>query len=347
MMSSSGESSGSCRRYLRLFVPVFFLIAVVAGATVFAADVSVRITEWDLSEGTFPHDPAVAPDGALWYTGMQSNTIGMVDPKTGKIREYKIPTPDSGPHGLVADAGGNIWFTANFKGYIGRLDPKTGVFREYPMPDPAARDPHTPVFDGRGMLWFTVQGGNAVGRLDPASGLIRLRKMMAEGSRPYGIVVNSKGIPFFCEFGRNRLASIDPETMEITEYPLPEGSRPRRIAITPDDRVYYTDFARGRIGWLDAKTGETGDFPSPGGKGSAPYGMAATSDGVVWYSESGVNPNTIVRFDPKTKTFTSWTVPSGGGVVRHMVATPGGDLYIACSGKDKVGTVAVSRAASQ
>ena len=190
-MRSSGKSSGSCRRYLRLFVPAFLAIVGVTAAVVFAADVSVRITEWDLSEGTFPHDPAVAPDGALWYTGMQSNTIGMLDPKTGKIREYKIPTPDSGPHGLVADAGGNIWFTANFKGYIGRLDPKTGVFREYPMPDPAARDPHTPVFDGRGMLWFTVQGGNAVGRLDPASGLIRLRKMMAEGSRPYGIVVNS------------------------------------------------------------------------------------------------------------------------------------------------------------
>jgi virginiamycin B lyase len=347
MMKTTGKSSGSCRRYLRLFVPVFFLIATVAGATVFAADVSVRITEWDLSEGTFPHDPAVAPDGALWYTGMQSNTIGMLDPKTGKIREYKIPTPESGPHGLVADDGGNIWFTANFKGYIGRLNPKTGVFREYPMPDPAARDPHTPVFDSKGMLWFTVQGGNFIGRLDPASGLIRLGKIAVEGARPYGIVVNSKGIPFFCEFGRNRLGSLDPETMKITEYPLPEGARPRRIAITPDDRVYYTDFARGRIGWLDAKTGETGYLPSPGGAKSAPYGMAATSDGIVWYSESGVSPNTIVRFDPKTKAFTSWPVPSGGGVIRHMVATAGGDLYIACSGENKVGTVAVSRAASQ
>jgi virginiamycin B lyase len=329
-----------------LFVPVFLLIAAAA-AMVSAADVTVRITEWDLAEGTFPHDPAVAPDGALWYTGMQSNTIGVLDPKTGKIREYKIPTPDSGPHGLVADDRGNIWFTANFKGYIGRLDPKTGTFREYPMPDAAARDPHTPVFDRRGILWFTVQGGNFVGRLDPASGLIRLRKVTAEGARPYGIVVNSKGIPFFCEFGRNRLASIDPETMEITEYPLPEGARPRRIAVTPDDRVYYADFARGRIGWLDAKTGETGDLPSPGGARSAPSAMAATPGGIVWYSESGVSPNTIVRFDPGTKTFASWPIPSGGGVVRHMVTTPGGDLYIACSGENKVGMVGVSKAASQ
>jgi virginiamycin B lyase len=69
--------------------------------------------------------------------------------------------------------------------------------------------------------------------------------------------------------------------------------------------------------------------------------MAATSDGMVWYSETGIEPNTIVRFDPRTERFTTWPIPSGGGVVRHMVATPGGDLYIACSGVDKVGVVHV------
>ena len=317
---------------------------LLSAASVLAVEVVVRIIEWELAAGTFPHDPAVAPDGALWYTGMQANTIGRVDPRTGQVKEYKLPTPDSGPHGIVADRDGNIWFTANYSGYIGRFDPKTNIFREYALPNPAARDPHTLVFDQKGMLWFTVQGGNFVGRLDPASGRIELRKLKVEKSRPYGLVVNSKGVPFFCEFGRNMLASIDPRTMEITEYPLPEGARPRRLAITPDDMVYYSDYARGRIGWLDPKTGVTGDIASPGGDRSAPYGMASTRDGIIWYSESGVSPNTIVRFDPRTKSFASWPIPSGGGVIRHMVATERGDLYIACSGKDNVGRVSISRA---
>jgi streptogramin lyase len=48
-------------------------------------------------------------------------------------------------------------------------------------------------------------------------------------------------------------------------------------------------------------------------------------DGMVWYSESGVPPkNTIVRFDPRTETFASTTIPSSGGVVRNMAATPDG-----------------------
>ena len=51
---------------------------------------------------------------------------GRPDPVTGKVREFQLKRPDSGPHGLVADRAGNIWFTANFKGYIGKLDPRTG-----------------------------------------------------------------------------------------------------------------------------------------------------------------------------------------------------------------------------
>jgi streptogramin lyase len=69
---------------------------------------------------------------------------------------------------------------------------------------------------------------------------------------------------------------------------------------------------------------------------SRPYGIASTRDGVVWYSEAGVKPNTLIAFDPKTKSFQSWPIPSGGGVVRNMVATPDDKLYLACSGVNKV-----------
>jgi hypothetical protein len=63
------------------------------------------------------------------------------------------------------------------------------------------------------------------------------------------MVVNSGGVPFFTEFGSNKLASIDPSTLKIREYALPHaGSRPRRIAITSDDVIWYSDYARGALG---------------------------------------------------------------------------------------------------
>jgi virginiamycin B lyase len=314
------------------------------GSPLLGLAASVQIEERDVpTKNSFPHDPAVAPDGSLWFTGMYSNTLGRLDPRTGKIREYPLNTPDSGPHGLVADLEGNIWFTANFKGYIGKLDPGTGKVKEYPMPDPAARDPHTLIFDQAGVLWFTVQRGNFVGRLDPRTGTIRLKRSSTPDSKPYGIVINTKGIPFFCELGTNKLASIHPDTMEITEYLLPEGARPRRLTVGQDNMIFYTDYARGYLGRLDPEQRKVEEWVSPGGPESKPYGIAATPDGVIWYSESGVRPNTIVRFDPKTKGFSIWPIPSGGGVIRHMVATPEGNIYIACSGVNKIGIVRVSR----
>lgn len=80
------------------------------------------------------------------------------------------------------------------------------------------------------------------------------------------------------------------------------------------------------------------EWPSPGGPKSQPYGIAAVHD-VIWYSESGVEPNTIVRFDPNTEKFQTWAIPSGGGVVRNMSVTREGNIAIACSGVNKVGLV--------
>jgi virginiamycin B lyase len=154
---------------------------------------------------------------------------------------------------------------------------------------------------------------------------------------PYGIAVTRSGNPYFCEFGSNKLASIDPKTLAITEYTIPNsGARPRRIAVAPDDTIYYTDYERGYLGHFDPGTKKFEEWQSPGGGGSNPYGIAITKDGTVWYSESGVNPNTLVRFDPKARTFSSTAIPSGGGVVRNIAATKDGKLYLACSGVNKV-----------
>ena len=77
------------------------LMSVLLAAVVLAAadNVSVTIKEWDTpSPNTHPHDTEAGPDGSLWYTGQYANVIGRMDVMTGKIREYKLKTPDSGPH---------------------------------------------------------------------------------------------------------------------------------------------------------------------------------------------------------------------------------------------------------
>ena len=328
--------------------PLAFAIAVVpllaggappSGRSA-GADLNVTIREWDLpTPDSRPHDPAVGADGSLWYTAQKVNRLGRLDPVTGRIREYPLKTRGSGPHGLTADRDGNIWYTGNYAGVIGKLNVRTGDVTEFRLPDARARDPHTLVFDHAGTLWFTVQRGNMVGRLDPASGKVELRRVPTADAAPYGIAIDSKGIPYFCEFGTNKLASIDPRTLEIREYTLPSGARPRRLAIAGDDSVYYSDYARGNLARLDPASGSVQEWESPGGRGAKPYGIAITPDGMVWFSESGVQPNTIVRFDPRSREFARAAIPSGGGVVRNMAASRDGRVFIACSGVNKVGVV--------
>ena len=259
---------------------------------------------------------------------------------TGATKEFPLP-PDSGPHGLTEDDVGNIWFTGISQNYIGRLDPNTGGVTQYPVAVPdGARGPHTPTFAQDGTLWFTLQSG-MVGRLAPATGEMTVVATPTDNTYPYGIQVNSQGVPWYVDFRGNRVGSVDPETMEITEYTLPSpDARPRRIALTPDDVVWCTDYARGYLGQFDPETGEVREWLSPSGPESRPYGIA-TVDKVVWYSESGVRHDTLVRFDTETEVFQTWLIPSGGGVVRNMMATADGNLVLACSGVNRVALVEI------
>jgi virginiamycin B lyase len=332
--------------YLSTNWPVDKKMAAINYAPVapMAAHVRAEFTEWDVpTPASRPSDPLAAADGSIWYTGHAANVLGRLDPATGDIKEYQLKTPQSGPHGLVEDRSGNIWYAADSKAQIGKLDPKTGTVTEYPMSNPAARDPHAPVMDQKGNVWFTAQDGNMVGRFTPATGDVTLKGAPTAKSLPEGIAINSKGVPYFAEFGTNKLASVDPATMAIKELPLPDpAARPRRVAIDGADMIWFTDYARGFIGRLDPATGSVKEWASPGGTTSMPFAIAVIGSD-IWFSESGVTPNTLVRFEPATERFQTWNIPSGGGTVQNISVTKEGNLALAESDVNKIAVVKISR----
>ncbi|HEY4264908.1 MAG TPA: hypothetical protein VGM72_06285, partial [Micropepsaceae bacterium] len=111
-------------------------------------------------------------------------------------------------------------------------------------------------------------------------------------------------------------------------------------AISNDDMLWYGDYTRGYLGMYDPRTGKAKEWKSPAGPDSAPYGIT-TTPGAIWYSESGANPNTLVRFDRKSEKFQTWKIPSGGGTVRNMMATRDGNLAIAESGENVIALVEI------
>src|SRR5437667_288585 len=89
------------------------------------------------------------------------------------------------------------------------------------FPDQAsARGPHTPIFDQKGTPFFTLQSGH-VGRIVPSTGEMKVSATPSANTYPYGIQVNSKGIPWYVDFRGNRVGSVDPISMQIKEFALP------------------------------------------------------------------------------------------------------------------------------
>ncbi len=285
------------------------------------AKINVQIQEWQVPwEETRPRDPYVAPDGDIWFVGQRADYISEFNPDSEEFRRIDLPE-GAGPHNCIVDDEGYIWYAGNRAAHIGKVDPETGEIKQYPMPNERARDPHTLIFDNNGDIWFTVQGGNFVGKLTVENGDVDLIDVPTQRSRPYGIVIDDNNRPWIALFGTNKLATVDPETMELTEIPLErEDARPRRIALTSDGMVWYVDYAEGYLGRYNPTDETFEEWTMPSGNGARPYAMASDSDDNLRFVETGVDPNLFVGFNPATEEFFSSTpIESGGGTVRHMV----------------------------
>ena len=313
--------------------------------------VQATITEWDVpTPNSLPHD-IISTRNGIWYTGQFANLLGRFDPKTQQFEEYRL-RPDTHPVSLRESQGGNtlgsIYFSSQTGGLIGEFHPMLGymgywgkgdvVVHPVPVTGPELL-PHPQfllhdIAPGEGGHWFTVPAarpplypeGSKIGVAHNLSFEVKLADLPTRSGDPTGLVVNSKGFPFFAERNSPRLGSVNPRTMQVTEYLLPDpGSGVTSLTSTPDDVVWYTDYRRGYLGRFDPKTGKFSEWPSPSGPRSLPDAITHAGN-IIWYAEAGTKPNMLVRFDPKTEKFQSWEVKAGGGI-KHIHADPDGGLW--------------------
>lgn len=111
-----------------------------------------------------PCDVLVADDGRVWYsvTGVDSNylesRIGRLDPATGRISEWSIPTPGAGPYYLELDAQGDCWFVESDSNRVGKLDPHQNTITEFSPLLGTEGTTYDFALDGTGSVWMTPFG---------------------------------------------------------------------------------------------------------------------------------------------------------------------------------------------
>lgn len=275
--------------------------------------------------GSSIHDPAIGPDGRIWYVDTWRSCVGTLDPATGGVEEFSTHKRDAGPHGIGVGDDGTVWYAATAVGLIGRFRPDDGIRQGYRVSEEPV-DPHTVLTSG-GRVWFTAPRANIYGYLDQESERIERFPGPYSGSSPYGLAAAPDGSIWISFGGTSHIGRVSPETDELTLFQLPETSRARRISVALDGSVWYTDRMGHGIGRFDPATGLVQRHRAFSDR-AFPLSIVTDSRGDVWYYEEGTSR--LVRFSPQCLSVSVITLDLPGVIVRHMVSDPStGAVWIA------------------
>jgi virginiamycin B lyase len=295
----------------------------------------VILTEYELPRPdlTEPHDVVVDPKGTghVWYSNFGEQTLGELDPKTGKVTEYPLPLlkPDAptGSLDLEFDPSGNPWVAMMYQQAVATLDRATGKVTAYPLAaehqNPKVQigmlDPRNSDVDGK--VWFSEGGTRTLFRLDTATGTMvqidqfkSVPKNVAHAE--YGIVSDPQNNIWFFDFADRNVGYTDKNTGATTLYAVPTpASRPRRGHMDADGRITFAEFAADRVGVMDIKTEQIREYPLP--ENFAPYDAVMDRNGEVW--SGGMNADTIVRIDTRTGQSVGYLLPESTNIRRVTV----------------------------
>jgi len=113
---------------------------------------------------------AVAGDGAVWWAEDEADMMARVDPKTGKVEEFKLP--DVGGHAfprrMNSDWDGNLWVGIWEAGKLMKIDYKTKQMTVY-TPSTPSLGMYSVVADKKNhIIWVSAQQVDKIFRFDPA-----------------------------------------------------------------------------------------------------------------------------------------------------------------------------------
>ncbi len=105
----------------------------------------------------------------VWYAAEVGNVVVKLDPATGKLTPYDVPTPRSELRGMASDAEGNLWVAATASGKLLKAEYRTGKVIEFTPPTKESGPYSVDVDSKRNLVWFSEIFTDRIGRYDANS----------------------------------------------------------------------------------------------------------------------------------------------------------------------------------
>jgi virginiamycin B lyase len=236
-----------------------------------------------------PMGIVLSPDGkSVWFAEITGNRIANLDIQSNKIIEYPVigsasssnnngilNNQDNGPTLLTFDSKGVLWVTLSYSSTVLRVEPWTLV----PNSSTMGMSPFTlansetfspfgiAVVDYKGgtqqRMYVSDHGSSRVISSDAGPNLL-LQSYLSYWTSPsqvYPTTLPGQIVPdklgkaiYFPEHGGNRIAKINVDSGQMTEYDIPTGPLSTALftAISEDGKkVWFTEWASNKIGYLD------------------------------------------------------------------------------------------------
>ena len=305
--------------------------------------------------GAGVHDVHVDFDGNAWCSESAFNTgrtYTRINTKTGQVTGFKIPAPPDGrfargSHGIIADPNGMIWFDvhagAGLSGFgsFARVDPRTEKLDLFTPPKEMSTGAgRTLDYDGLGRIWASTGSGAIM--FDPATKQFTHYRAITPGGAvaSYGVAGDAEGNGWWTQSAQDLVCMADTKTGKVYEIRM----RPRtelQELLTPEEREYSSE---GRVTWveqqyprrlgadkngnavwvpnylggnlarIDTQTREVEYYQLP--IDSNPYYTVVDRNHMVWTNL--MTNDRVAKFDPETKEWTIYVLPSLGGETRNI-----------------------------
>jgi streptogramin lyase len=275
------------------------------------------------------HSMAVGPDGIIWMDlypastgpadegeqGVSGNaSLARHDPRTDKVELFDAPKGMTAVHDFVAVDGKNKVWVVTRNGAL-RFDPETRQFtHDFKSPTLGFYDVAGDV-DGNG--WWAIIRHDRLGFGDVTTGKVTEITLQPRKEADFATPQDRE---FYQKVGKG--ASTFGNNIGV-----PWAQAPRRLGADPDRPVLWVANWFGQnIAEVNTRTHKVTYHRSPIAN-SSPYDTDVDVDGIVYVSLR--NAEAVGKFNPQTKQWTVYPLPTQGAEARHIsVDRLRGDVWL-------------------